>query len=265
MLRPLFKIPTVLTENSSEFESWWKRPGLRWMAQRAFAGADVVIAVSEGLRQRIIQRFHRRKGLVVVPNIVDTSRFAPSPLPATEAGYRLLFVGLLDTTQKGVPILLEALALIRQQSTLRVHVDLIGDGALRPGYQEQTHALQLDDMVTFHGLQTHAVVAQMLKQSHALMLPSLHEALPLVIIEALASGRPVISTRCGGPEFMIDETNGCIVEPGQIAPLADAIADVLTHLDRYDPERIATAAANRYSYAAVTTALTKVFRTLVHE
>src|SRR3954451_14083662 len=95
--RRLFQVPVVLTEHSSEFGPWLKRPGLRWMARRAFAGADVVIAVSEGQRQNILRDFGVARRVVVVPNVVDTGRFQPTPLLPTEDGYRLLFVGLMDT------------------------------------------------------------------------------------------------------------------------------------------------------------------------
>jgi len=108
-------------------------------------------------------------------------------------------------------------------------------------------------------MQTHETIAQMLKNSHALVLPSLHESFGLVLVEAMASGRPVISTRCGGPEFIVNETNGLIVEPGQPLALANAIVDVLTHLHRYDPQAIADAAVNQYSYHAVTDALTRLY------
>lgn len=263
VLRRLFNIPVVLTENSSDFGGWLRRPGLRWMAHLTYANVDVVIAVGEGLRRRITSTFGRTKRIVIVPNIVDTKRFTVTPFPPITGGYRLLFVGLMETEQKGVPVLLKALTQVRQRINLPIQVDLVGDGALRANYEAQARGLGLEGTVKFHGLQPHTAIAQMLQQSHALVLPSLHEALPLVVIEALASGRPVISTSCGGPEFMLDDSNGIVVEPGQVAPLADAIIQMLTNLSRYDANLIATDAANRYSYEAVTAALTEVYRSLV--
>ncbi|MEP6774259.1 MAG: glycosyltransferase, partial [Chloroflexota bacterium] len=146
MLRRLVGKPIVLTENSSEFDSWLKRPGLRWMANRSFSGADLVIAVSEGQRQRIETTFGRKKGLVIVPNIVNVERFTTSPLPNTHDGYRLLFVGLMDTDQKGVHVLLDALATIVSQSRLSapLHVDIIGGGSLQPAYEAQAKRLNIE-------------------------------------------------------------------------------------------------------------------------
>jgi glycosyltransferase involved in cell wall biosynthesis len=264
MLRGILGVPVVLTENSSEFDSWLKRPGLRWMARWAFSRADVIIAVSEGQRQRIERVFKRKRKLFVIPNIVNTGRFTPTGLPPIEDGYRLLFIGLLDTTQKGLHVLLEALAEIKKEGMLALplHVDIVGDGALRRDYQKQSVERGVDEMVTFRGLLPHEAIDRVLSECHALVLPSLHEALPLVVIEAMASGRPVIATRCGGPEYMVDKRTGIVVEPGQPKALADAIARVLTYLELYDPVQIAALAESRYSYRSVTYALTQIYDAL---
>lgn len=114
MLRRLFGVPVVLTENTSEFSSWRKRLGQRWMAAVAYGSADAVLPVSEGQRLRLQQSFRCRNRVLVVPNIVDTGLFTQTPFPSTAEGYRLLFVGLMDTDQKGVPFLLEALSRIKR-------------------------------------------------------------------------------------------------------------------------------------------------------
>jgi len=259
------RVPVVITENSSTFEPWLKRTTWQVMARQAFRRADVIIAVSEGLKQRIIHTFGRKRRVVVIPNIVDTRLFTATPFPTTDSGYRLLFVGLMDTTQKGIHMLLEALAKVKQMTDVPVRVDLVGDGILRTGYEEQAGKLGLGEMVVFHGIQPHESIAKMLSESHALVLPSLHEALPLAIIESFASGRPVISTRCGGPEFMVNSTNGLIVEPGQAGPLAEAITNLLGHLGNYDPKAIARAADNLYSYRAVTDSLTELYGQMLRQ
>ena len=265
LLKPMLGAPLVLTENSSEFHTWLARPGIHWMAKRGMYGADLVIAVSEGQKQRIEKTFPRVKRLCVIPNIVDTSRFAPTPIPTAQNGYRLLFVGLLSTDQKGLHILLQALALIRQNTGVKLQVDIVGDGALRPQYEAQARELSIAEILVFHGLRSHDEVARLMRECHAFVLPSLHEAAPLVIIEAHASGRPVIATRCGGPEYMVDETNGLSVEPGKAEPLAAAITDVLAHLDRYDPRQIANAATNRYGYDTITNMITEAYTRIIRD
>ncbi len=180
-------------------------------------------------------------------------------MPAIKKHYNLLFVGLLDTDQKGLGLLLEALALIRNNNQVEIQLNVVGDGLLRAVYEARAQALGLADRVSFLGLMPQREIADLLLESHALVQPSLHESQGVVIIEALASGRPVISTRCGGPEYMVNESNGIIVEPGQAEPLADAMVELLTHLERYNPFQIAREAAEKYSYEAVTAALTRVY------
>jgi L-malate glycosyltransferase len=233
------------------------------MARRGMHGVDLVIAVSEGQRKRIQATFPRVKRSIVISNIVDTSLFSPSALPATTDGFTVLFVGLLDTDQKGLHVLLDALAVIKGKNKIRLQVDIVGDGALRKQYEAQALNLGISEMVRFHGIRKRDEVVQHMRQCHALVLPSLHEAAPVVIIEAHSSGRPIIATSCGGPEYMIDESNGKIVEPCMAEPLADAIIDVLQHLGRYNPETIAHDAAKRYGFEAITGALTDVYKEII--
>ncbi len=254
------KIPIVLTEHSSDVRSWLGRPGLRWMARQAFARADVVIAVSDGQKQRIKQAFPKTKDFSVIPNMVDTSRFVPTLMPPVQGNaYRLLFVGLMDTPQKGIPVLLDALVHIKEHTALTIHTDLIGDGALRTQYEAQAARLGLQEGVTFHGYKPPEAIAQYLLECHAFVLPSLHESQGVVVIEALVSGRPAVSTRCGGPEFLIDGSNGLIVGPGEPMPLAKAIIDVLSHLERYDPQQISADAVKRFSCEAVSAQLSALY------
>lgn len=263
LLRRLFRVPVVLTEHTSEFASWLKRPGQRWMAALAYGSADIVLPVSEGQRIRLQQNFRCRNRVMVVPNIVDTDRFIQTPFPSTKEGYRLLFVGLMETGQKGVPFLLEAMSRIKHAGQLQLHLDLVGGGKMLPEYKVLAERLALNDVVTFHGIQPHSFIAILLVQSHALVLPSLHEALPVVIIEALVSGRPVISTSCGGPEYMIDSTNGLIVQPGNAPALVHAVSDLLTNINRYDPHLISNQARRLYSHKAVIAVLANVYRTVL--
>lgn len=264
MLRRVIKVPLLLTEHTGQFEPWLERPGLRLMAQRAFSGADAVIAVGRGQQENLQRNFGGIRRIEIVPNAVDTASFAPTPLPPAANGYHLLFVGLLDPPPvKGLHVLLDALALIRQRGGPEAHLSVIGDGALRPQYERQAHQLGLNGAVTFLGLQPRGEIVRHLRRSHALVLSSLSESQSIVVLEALASGRPVVATRCGGPEYVIDETNGLTAEPGSAASLADAIQKLLTRLERYDPWRISAGVQNEYSHQAINIKLTQIYSSLL--
>ncbi|MDU8910817.1 glycosyltransferase [Aestuariicoccus sp. MJ-SS9] len=155
---------------------------------------------------------------------VEPGRYAP----AAHDGKNLLFVGRLAAV-KGVRVLLEALA----QMDGRPQVTLIGDGPERAGLEAYAKALGLSDRVTFAGYQSQDAVAAALGETDVFVLPSFAEGVPVVLMEAMAAGVPVVTTRIAGiPELVEHGESGLLVAPGDAEALRDALQDLLD-----DPER----------------------------
>ena len=83
--------------------------------------------------------------------------------------------------------------------------------------------------------------------------------------EAMACGRPVIATRCGGPEGFVNERNGLLVPVDDVEALTEAMRDMAEHVDRYDPTAIAAEAKAHFSAASVAGQLTALFARVVKE
>jgi glycosyltransferase involved in cell wall biosynthesis len=184
----------------------------------------------------------------VVQNGCDLRRFAgmPSVGPARQAlGFApqdqvLLIVGRLEP-QKGHAVMLQALAALHREFP-RVRLACVGEGALRAQLEEQARALGCQDIVRFAGYQRN--IAEWLSAADVVVLPSLFEGLPLVAIEALAAGRPMVATAVDGtPEVVIDGQTGLTAPPGDSRALAEAIAALLR-----DPARAASLAAAGHSW-----------------
>ncbi|MCP5080598.1 MAG: glycosyltransferase family 4 protein [Alphaproteobacteria bacterium] len=142
------------------------------------------------------------------------------------SGKRLLFVGRLAAV-KGVPLLLEALRQIKTDQP-EVHLTLIGDGPERMGLEKEAARLGLSDTVTFAGYQSQDDVAAALSSSDIFVLPSFAEGVPVVLMEAMATGLPVIATAVGGVgELVRDGESGLILPPGDVAALAAALKKLL--------------------------------------
>ena len=94
------------------------------------------------------------------------------------------------------------------------------------------------------------------------VLPSFHENLPVVLIEAQASGLPAVATAVGGVPELIGPEEGALVEPGDPAALAEAIRTALDGRDRYDAAALHARAEQRYGYAAICTRWTALYETL---
>lgn len=145
----------------------------------------------------------------------------------SKLGPHLVFVGRLAGV-KGVPVLLESLAeLVQEIPELRVA--LIGDGPERADLERRARDLGLAEVVTFAGYRSQAEVALTLAEADMLVLPSFAEGVPVTLMEAMASGLPVLATRVGGiSELVEDGISGFLVPPGNVEALTARLRNLLT-------------------------------------
>jgi glycosyltransferase involved in cell wall biosynthesis len=99
-----------------------------------------------------------------------------------------------------------------------------------------------------------------MQESAVLVLPSRHESLGMVLVEALACGTPVVATRCGGPEDIVDDDVGLLVPPEDPAALADGLAQTLGALDRYEPAVLRERTLARFGSRAISERLSALYR-----
>ena len=159
------------------------------------------------------------------------------------SGLRLLNVAAL-AEKKGHRFLIEAMAELPEAT-----LEIVGDGELRADLEAQVRGLGLEDRVTFLGEQPKREVARLMREAGLFVLPSLAENLPVVLIEAMASGLPSVATRVGGVPEMLGDGDGELVQPGDAAALAAAVRTAAGR--SFDPQDMAARARARYSYAAV--------------
>lgn len=176
----------------------------RWTAR----AADLVLAPSAATATELA-RDYGVAGARVLPNVTGGLDTAPVPMPGAQShsGY-LLFVGRLRI-RKGVEVLLEALALRRDLPELLI----AGDGEHRDALERRARELGLGpDRVRFLGRASAGQVRDLLSRALALVVPSIYEGMPLVILEAMASAVPVVASRVSGiPEVVIDGESGWLV------------------------------------------------------
>jgi colanic acid/amylovoran biosynthesis glycosyltransferase len=152
--------------------------------------------------------------------------FFEGSVPIDPAADSLVCVARL-APEKGQLLLLEAMAQV-VRSGVETRLVLAGDGELRPEIEELIRALGLTDCVQITGWIDGAEVRRRILAARALVLPSFAEGLPVVLMEALALGRPVISTFVGGiPELVCPGQNGWLVPAGNVDLLAAAVREVM--------------------------------------
>lgn len=259
LLGKLYKIPVVISEHFSSFPRRMIKGMEKLKARFAMNRADLIMPVSENLIKHI-RAYGIQNDFKVVPNAVNTEIFHPNPDKKNHHHKRILLVALLNPI-KGVPYLLDALVTLSKKRN-DFFLDIVGDGPYRKEYERYVYELGIDDKVRFHGLKNKEQVAQFMRESDFFILPSIWENLPCVLIEAMASGLPIIATSVGGIPEIINEKVGILVKPKDAEALSNAIFYMLENIQNYSKEKIAFYARRRFSYEVVGKKFDKIYRNL---
>ena len=241
--------PYLVSEQSSEYldGTWERKPDwVKRFARRQVEDAARTIAVSDHLGRALVKHGLYAR-FEVVPNVLPVEQV---PLPPRGPADRLMMVADLVDRTKNVSGVLRALALLRDRG-LVLHLDLIGDGPDRDMLEGLTKDLGLGQQVTFHGRCPNADVLERMAGTGMVVVNSNVETFSVVTGEALTLGKPVVATRCGGPQAFVHEGNGLLVDPGDDAGLAEALAQVHGGHADFDPGRIRQDMAERFSSSAV--------------
>ena len=248
-------LPYVITAHGSDINVYATRTSLSWQIRRALNGAAAIIVVSQDLRAKVARLLGPAGATAPLFHIpcagFDPAVFFPRDRAVLrqELGLRpdarlAVFVGQLVPT-KGVDRLVDAWRLLRSEGRLAAfdRLIVIGEGRCGADLARQAAGGGIADRVTFAGALPQPTVARWIGAAELLCLPSQNEGTPNVIVEALASGVPVVASRVGGvPELITHESNGLLVPPGDAVALARAIAIALER--PWDPERMRQSVAH---------------------
>lgn len=244
LLGKLYGIPVVITEHWHGFPEKKLKLTEKIMAKFAMNRAHWILPVSQSL-QRGIEAYGIKGRFQIVPNVVDPFLFHPIQKDRAQGHQKkILFVGLLAPV-KGLTYLFQALARLRQQRD-DWRLDIVGDGPFRVEYERSAQQLGLVQKLNFHGMKSKREVAEFMRLADLLVLPSLTETFSTVAAEALASGVPVLATRCGGPEDFVSDEVGLLVSPGSEETLYKGLNKMLDHLDHFLPDRLSRYANERF-------------------
>lgn len=205
-----------------------------WLDRLTSRRVTLYISNSAAAKKLLVEREKiPEKKIVVIPNGVDCQRFRP-PTPEEKAALRSwlgLPVGATVTVSvanllpvKGHTYLLKAIASLPSEIKEKLVLLLVGYGPLQESLQKEAALLNLHSIVRFLGRQESENVAKILRAADVFILASLWEGLPNAVLEAMATGLPVIATATGGvPELIQNEKEGLLVPPKDPDALAAAV------------------------------------------
>jgi glycosyltransferase involved in cell wall biosynthesis len=211
---------TILHVHGGSLPEWASSKVRRWLIRIVAPAASIMISVSDGITTAL-----PAKRTVTIYNGVDTDTFVPGERgdgnpPA------VMYAGLL-TRRKGVVDLMEASRLLLSRGV--AHRLVIVGGRPDEGVAEEQEVLAVaSGLEDFIGAIPHREMPEYLQRADVFCLPSWFEAMPLSILEALASGLPVVASRVGQIPQVINDDVGRLVEPHDPEGLADALEELLT-------------------------------------
>jgi glycosyltransferase involved in cell wall biosynthesis len=262
-------IPYVITEHMSPFPlpPYVRRDGLLPRKIRLpLENAAAVIAVSPFLVERMNE--FGIGNVTYIPNLVDERFFRPEPAHKKGRYFTFFTLGGL-TAQKGVPDLLRGIQgfisglTVEEQKEVRFHIG--GDGADKGTLQLLAEDLGIADKIRWLGFVSREQALCEFHDCDCFVLTSHHETFGVVFAESIACGKPVIATRCGGPEVIVTPDNGILVDIADIEQITSALKVMFYGARHYDGEKIRGQFLERFSRSVVVSQLEKIYRQVRHE
>ncbi len=257
-------IPYVITEHSTSYARNILGTEQRTMAMEAVMHASCRIAVSEPFGTLLQDYFGIKAGQwVTVPNIVS-NHFADYPISRsrrTENSFIFLCVALLSP-KKAIDNLLVAFALAFKDN-VQIILRIGGDGSERQKLEKLVQSLGINRQVYFLGALTRKQVAREMAKTDVFVLPSHYETFGVVVIEALALGKPVVATRCGGPESILRSQDGELVPVNDPQALAVAMQKMCREINKYNSQEIRKTCLVRFGETSVVARLRAVYERVI--
>jgi len=250
--------PYIITEHWSRYLPGNDFSGfLRKIATRIVVkNASTITTVTENLAKAMQNHGLRNKSYVVLPNVVDVNLFKPIEKHYSKA--KIIHVSCFEDKSKNISGLIDALAILESKN-IDYQCVFIGEGMDFEAMKSYATEKLNYENIRFTGLLQGQALADELASGDFLVLSSNYENMPVVILEALACGLPVVSTNVGGIKEMVDENCGILVPAKSTEKLANAMQTMIEN-HNYDVNLLRNKVLSKYSYEAVGQFLDKIYK-----
>jgi len=245
-IKEYYNIPYLVTEHSSAYARGLINDKLLPFIVDAAINASIVTAVSNSLIKLLQQKLHL-ENIKLLPNIVDNSFFKLEKNIKKYEKFTFINVANLDDN-KNHELLLNAFAESFKNKDINLHI--VGNGPLLNKLKKLSIMLNIDKQVKFLGRLSQKDVKIEMSKSHVFVLSSNYETFGVVLIEAMACGIPVITTKCGGPEDIVNQNNGILVEKNNKEALSKAMINIKNNIQKYDKDFIINDIKDRFGEKA---------------
>ena len=208
-------------------------PYYRWLylllkpvIRAIWRSASALVACSDGLRSLAMET-DADVNIDVIPDGLDLGRFAPTPREACPKTVRVLTIGRL-IPRKGFQFLIRALPQIVEKAAHNFQIEIVGDGPYLGELVKLAENRGVTSHIHFAGSVPYSELPEKYRHAHIFILPSLAEGMPLVVLEAMGTGLPIVASRVQGIDELVEEgVNGELFDPGDVEGLARCLVKLI--------------------------------------
>ncbi len=256
-----FKIPFIISEHWSGYITGaFERKNFiyRHLMMAVLKRAERILVVSQSLKMALVALGLDEEKIEIVPNVVEQDQESGSETFYPQQKVIILSVADLVDNIKKISEVIKAVAQLEVKEKIEYHI--IGDGPDRKKLEKLAKEKGLlNKTVFFEGRKPNQEVLHQLKSCNFLVMNSVTETFSVVTAEALMAGKPVVVTRCGGPEYFVNNTNGILVKSGNRKELKAALEKMIKEYKNYDPQRLKASVENKFSANKIGLQLKKIY------
>ncbi len=260
-LKKKYSVPFMITEHSSSFVrenlSDEKLKTIQDIAKDSF----VVTAVSSRFQNILSDCI--KSDVFLLPNIVDSSLIRNYFSINAKEIFTFLHVASLDEN-KNQELLIKSFKKLANISE-KIHLRIAGEGNMLLYLKNLVKDLKIDHQVTFLGRISREQLMGEMHRSNCFVLSSNFETFGVVLIEALVCGLPLISTRCGGPEDIVNDTNGLLVSVGDQQQLENAMVYMYENSHKYSKVKLNSDAIEQFGAKSFINKAANFYKMGVHD
>lgn len=258
--RDEYSIPFVLTEHSSAFAREIVSQKAQKIVNHTCSGTNQLTCVSGEFKKLLESKYNAK--FQVLHNILSRAFYSSGLCTAQDGQFNFISVAVADEN-KAQGVLLEAFSLAFKggEEILRI----VGDGPLLEQLKEEANRLGISNQVVFTGRLSREGVCESMLKSNCFVLPSRYETFGVVLIEAMASGLPLIATKCGGPEDIVNDGNGVLVDVDDVRGLSSAMLLVKKNIKSYSPHRLRQEAIDRFGEDAFVRKVVPIYEAAIND
>ena len=237
-----YKVPYMITEHSSSFSRYKLSDEIRECIHESAYHAFEVTSVSSSFR--ILLEEYTKSHINILPNIVDEYFFEKRFLKQNKEEFIFLNIASLDEN-KNQTLLIETFAKVAKKKK-NVSLRIAGSGIMEIQLKKLVQKLKIEKKVVFLGRIEQEKVRDEMMHADSFVLTSNYETFGVVLIEALACGTPLIATKCGGPEDIVNISNGKLITTGSKSELESAMYAMYDHYEEYDSAKLRNDTKERF-------------------